>query len=59
MEPEPRIIRKRVKLRKRSFFKREIMNVSYREILIFIIFGVFFILLLFYKVIYNYLAGIQ
>jgi hypothetical protein len=57
MEPKPRIIRKRIKLRKKSFFKREVMNITYREIFIFAIFALFLLFGLFHKAIYSYFAG--
>lgn len=57
MEPKPRVIRKRIKLRKKSFFKREVMNITYREIFIFAIFAFFLLFGLFYRAIYNYFIG--
>lgn len=57
MEPKTRIIRKRVKLKRRSFLKREVkwLDISYRDLSIFIVFFIVFLLGLFHKVIYNYI----
>lgn len=65
METKTRKVRKRVKLKKRSFFSREITNlkdemrrITSVEIIIFAIFIFIFIIGIFHKVIYNYFAGL-